>query len=129
MAIVVGAPVPYAGRLYNCSVVICEGRIAGIVPKIHLSNEDKRIFASGCDFQNSAKDFEIRYAGQKCPVSPDLQFRIGAAVFAVETTPLLAVSKKLDTKGLICFPLTVMLRPVTTVSLPSYFVYISPSNE
>ena len=85
MAIVVGAPVPYAGRLFNCSVVICEGRIAGIVPKIHLSNEDKRIFASGCDFQNSAKDFEIRYAGQKCPVSPDLQFKIGAAVFAVET--------------------------------------------
>ena len=85
MVMTVGAPVPYAGRLYNCSIVIRDGRIAGIVPKIHLSNEDKRIFSSGSDFLNADKDFEIRYAGQKCPISPDLQFKVGDTVFAVET--------------------------------------------
>ena len=30
MVMIVGAPVPYAGRLYNCSIVIRDGRIAGI---------------------------------------------------------------------------------------------------
>ena len=85
MVIVVGAPIPYGGRIYNCSVVIHDGIISGIVPKVHLSSDEQRVFSSGDDFRNSDNVYEIRYAGMKCSISPDLQFKVGDAVFAVET--------------------------------------------
>ena len=85
MAIVAGAPVPYGGHLYNCSIVICDGCIKGIVPKINITQKEQRVFSSGSDFAQSGCSCEIRYAGQKCAISPDLQFKIGDAVFAVET--------------------------------------------
>ena len=85
IAIIAGAPVPYGSNLYNCSIVIYDGSIKGIVPKVHLSQTDMRIFSSGSDFTASGAQYEIRYAGQKCPISPNLQFKIGDAVFAVET--------------------------------------------
>ena len=48
--IVVGAPVPYRSRLYDCAVVIRNGNVKGIVPKIYVSPEESRLFASGSDF-------------------------------------------------------------------------------
>ena len=36
MAIVVGAPVPHNGRLYNCAVIIKDGEVKGIVPKTYI---------------------------------------------------------------------------------------------
>ena len=85
MAIVIGAPVPYGGRLYNCSIVIADGEIKGIVPKVHINQTEHRTFSSGNDFAASESVLEIRYAGHKCRISPNLQFMIGGAVFAVET--------------------------------------------
>ena len=85
MAIIAGAPVPYGSHLYNCSIVIYDGSIKGIVPKIYLSQTEMRIFSSGSDFTAAGVKLEVRYAGQKCPIAPNLQFRIGDAVFAVET--------------------------------------------
>src|SRR4029453_11058335 len=35
---VVGAPLRWRGRLYNCGVVIHRGRLLGIVPKLFLPN-------------------------------------------------------------------------------------------
>ena len=35
-AIIVGAPVPFRGRLYNCAIVLRNGNVKGIVPKIYL---------------------------------------------------------------------------------------------
>lgn len=34
----VGAPISSGGRLYNCAVAICGGRILGIVPKTYIPN-------------------------------------------------------------------------------------------
>ena len=85
MAIIAGAPVPYGSHLYNCSIVIYDGSIKGIVPKLYLSQTEMRIFSSGSDFTAAGVQLEVRYAGQKCPIAPNLQFRIGDAVFAVET--------------------------------------------
>ena len=85
MAIVVGAPGPYAGSLYNCSIVIYDGTIQGIVPKVYLSDTDRRTFASGSDILKTGSDMRIRYADQTCTISPSMQFCIGDAVFAVET--------------------------------------------
>ena len=54
VTVVVGAPVRFADRLYNCAVVIRNGNIKGIVPKIYLPtyNEyyESRWFSSGKDF-------------------------------------------------------------------------------
>ncbi|ADU65161.1 NAD+ synthetase [Desulfurispirillum indicum S5] len=38
-ALVVGAPLPQQGRLYNCALVIQRGHILGAVPKTHLPNK------------------------------------------------------------------------------------------
>ena len=102
MTIVAGAPVPYRSRLYSCAVVIRNGNIKGIVPKTYLSAEESRWFASGTDFLSESvrndgvllsngKDTvregycgEIRYAGQRTNISPDMIFGIGHATFAVE---------------------------------------------
>ncbi len=102
ITVVIGAPVPYRSKLYNCAIVIRNGNIKGIVPKTCISPEESRWFASGRDFLsadvrndggllNNGKDCfrdgycgEIRYAGQKCNISPNMLFGIGDATFAVE---------------------------------------------
>lgn len=54
IVVVVGMPVEYFNKLYNCAVVIYDGKIKGVVPKIHIANYnefyEKRWFASGSDF-------------------------------------------------------------------------------
>ncbi len=102
LTILVGAPVPYRCRLYSCAIVIRNGNIKGIVPKTYISTEESRIFSSGADFLSkdvrndgallcNGKDSvregylgEIRYAGQRCNISPDLIFGLGHSTFAVE---------------------------------------------
>ena len=84
---VVGAPVRYAGRLYNCAVVLHDGRIAGIVPKVFLPmyNEfyESRWFASGTDFLGASATC-VPYAGQTVQMAPNQLFTVGDATFAVE---------------------------------------------
>ena len=74
IAVVVGAPVRKRNKLYNCAVVIADGKIAGSVPKIYLPdyNEfyESRWFTSGSDFLD---------AGEKTPI-----FTIGGVPFCVE---------------------------------------------
>ncbi len=102
VTIVVGAPVPYRSRLYDCAVIIRNGNVKGIVPKTYVSASERRWFASGADFlsadvrndgelMDNGKDTvrngfcgEIRYAGQRCNISPNMLFGIGGTTFAVE---------------------------------------------
>ena len=102
LTIVVGAPVSYRCYLYSCAVVIRNGNIKGIVPKTYITAEEGRIFRSGADFLSTdvrndgamlcnGKDSvregyfgEIRYAGQRCNISPDLIFGLGHSTFAIE---------------------------------------------
>ncbi len=101
-AIVVGAPVPYRSRLYNCAIVIRNGNVKGIVPKTYVPAAESRWFSSGMDFLSAdvrsdggllsnGKDTvregfcgEIRYAGQLCNISPNMLLKVGEATFAVE---------------------------------------------
>lgn len=59
ICVAVGMPVPFYNSLYNCAVIILDGKILGIVPKIHLANYnefyEKRWFASGADFKSCQK--------------------------------------------------------------------------
>ena len=50
--IVVGAPLRWQGRLYNCALVINGGRLEAVVPKCYLSSEELRWFAPGDDVAN-----------------------------------------------------------------------------
>ena len=85
MAIVVGAPIPFNGRLYDCAIVIKDGEVKGIVPKTYLPSHgeycESRWFASGNDLRHGP---EISYAGFKCIISPNQIFEIGQTSFAVE---------------------------------------------
>lgn len=102
ITIVTGSPVPYRSRLYSCAIVIRNGSIKGIVPKTYITPEESRWFSSGSDFLSpevrndgymlsNGKDCvregfcgEIRYAGQRCNISPNLLFGIGSSTFAIE---------------------------------------------
>ena len=106
VTVVVGAPVRYNDKLYNCAVIIRNGTVCGIVPKIYLPNYNEfyesRWFATGADFLSgnvhnegsfldNGRDFvregfcgEITYAGRRCNISPNMLFNVGEATFAVE---------------------------------------------
>lgn len=106
LTMVVGVPVRVAGNLYNCAAVIHNGKLSGLVPKIHLPgyNEfyESRWFSSGADFlydtepatapvyddakncSSLAAGAEIIYAGAKVNVFPNLLFNVGRSTFAIE---------------------------------------------
>ena len=106
VTVVVGAPVRLRGRLYNCAIVIRNGGIKGMVPKIYLPTyaefDESRWFASGADFlspsahtsgrmTDDGKDFclegfeaSVRYAGIRCNISPNLLFTVGRTTFGIE---------------------------------------------
>ena len=72
--LLVGAPLLYRGRVYNCALAIHRGRLLGVVPKIHLPNYrefyEKRHFASGAGIV----DAEIIVGGYRAPFGTDLLF-------------------------------------------------------
>lgn len=85
MAVLVGMPVAVRNKLYNCAVVIKDGRILGAVPKKNLANYnefyEKRWFASGNDISSVET---ISLAGSQCPVG-DMLFDLGGgALLGVE---------------------------------------------
>ena len=49
LTVVVGLPVRYGTKLYNCAAVISRGEVSGFVPKTSLTAAEKRWFASGSD--------------------------------------------------------------------------------
>src|SRR5688572_3772809 len=59
--LLIGAPLRFDGKLFNCAVVIYQGRILGIVPKSYLPNYrefyEKRQFASARDAVKGEVDF------------------------------------------------------------------------
>ncbi len=72
--LLVGAPLRYAGRVYNCALAIHRGRLLGVVPKTHLPNYrefyEKRHFASGAGMMGA----EITVGAQRAPFGADLLF-------------------------------------------------------
>lgn len=72
--LLIGAPLRFEGKLFNCAVVIYRGSILGIVPKTYLPNYrefyEKRQFTSA----RSAIAREVRLLGQTVPFGNDLIF-------------------------------------------------------
>ncbi|HVS11756.1 MAG TPA: NAD(+) synthase [Planctomycetota bacterium] len=73
--LVVGAPLRFDGRLFNCAVVLHAGQALGVVPKSYLPSYrefyEKRQFAAARD----ALAGEVELLGRRVPFGPDLIFR------------------------------------------------------
>jgi NAD+ synthase (glutamine-hydrolysing) len=73
--LIVGAPLQFEARLFNCAVVVYRGRILGVVPKSYLPNYrefyEKRQFTSG----RQAICREVLVAGERAPFGNDLVFQ------------------------------------------------------
>lgn len=87
---VVGLPVRFRGRLYNCAAVVQCGEILGIVPKCYIPNYneyyERRWFSSALDI-DVAKGSEyntVNISGREIPFGINLLFRIGNARLGVE---------------------------------------------
>ncbi len=72
--LLVGAPLRFENRLFNCAIIIHQGKILGIVPKSYLPNYrefyEKRQFASARD----AIHGEVTLFGKSIPFGNDLIF-------------------------------------------------------
>lgn len=72
--LLVGAPLRFEGKLFNCALVIHRGRLLGIVPKTYIPNYreyyEKRQFTSGRD----AVAREVQFLGERIPFGRDLIF-------------------------------------------------------
>tara|TARA_R110002073_G_scaffold94388_8_gene219555 strand:+ start:1206 stop:3143 length:1938 start_codon:yes stop_codon:yes gene_type:complete len=72
--LVVGLPVLFRDRLYNCAAVVVNGKVEGIVPKTFIPNSgeyyEQRWFASG----ESVANQEVTFLGQNVPFGVDILF-------------------------------------------------------
>jgi NAD+ synthase (glutamine-hydrolysing) len=73
-ALIVGAPLRFEGKLFNCAVTVYRGRVLGITPKTYLPNYrefyEKRQFTSG----RNAVSREVMFLGEVVPFGADLIF-------------------------------------------------------
>ena len=81
---IIGMPIYYKNNLYNCAVVIANGKICGIVPKSYIPNYsefyESRWFTEGRDIRNA----EITICGQRVRFGADLLFDVHGTRFGVE---------------------------------------------
>lgn len=72
--LLVGAPLRFEGKLFNCAVVVYGGRVLGVVPKSYLPNYrefyERRQFTPG----RYAASREVRFLGETVPFGNDLLF-------------------------------------------------------
>jgi NAD+ synthase (glutamine-hydrolysing) len=83
--IVFGAPVQYSNALYNCAVVMHQGRIKGVVPKKILSNSmvnEQRWFTSGNTLPDNVT---VRIATLEATILKEAIFTTGYYSFGIET--------------------------------------------
>ncbi len=99
--LVVGAPLLFQNRLYNCAVYLSNGKIIGIVPKSFIPNYgefyEARWFASGKEITGQT----LMIQGEKVPFGVDilLQDENSSAVIASEICEDLWVGYKPSTKA------------------------------
>ena len=84
IAVLIGAPVPYKNSLYNCALLLRDGQVQGMVPKVHLANYnefyEKRWFSSGAEVTEDMAEL----LGEPVPVLPRAVFRVGGTLLGVE---------------------------------------------
>ena len=82
---IIGAPIYVCGALYNCALVVQQGRILGIIPKCYIPNygefNERRWFSTG---YNLRMEDNIQYAGQSVHIGSYQIFHTGRYAFGVE---------------------------------------------
>jgi NAD+ synthase (glutamine-hydrolysing) len=72
--LLIGAPLRFEQRLFNCAVVIYQGKVLGVVPKSYLPNYrefyEKRQFSAA----RNALASEVEFLGERVPFGNDLLF-------------------------------------------------------
>ena len=82
MVVIVGAPLQSDNNLYNCAIVLYEGKVLGVVPKINLPNTgefyEKRWFTSGRSTlpQIELWDGEVPFGKDLLFITPKFSFGI-----------------------------------------------------
>lgn len=83
--VIAGAPVCFRNSLYNCAIVMHNGKIAGIAAKNILNNshgyEESRHFASGSSIPCGSY---TTYAGQETAIGAGIIFSTPAFTFGIE---------------------------------------------
>ena len=83
LTVAVGLPLVIGGQMYNCGVLLSDGKVHGIVPKTYLPNYkefyERRWFSSSEDlYQKQVSTKEIGLSGDyDIPVGRDLLFKLG----------------------------------------------------
>ncbi|WP_407180586.1 NAD(+) synthase [Bradyrhizobium sp. STM 3562] len=102
--LVIGAPLRFGARIYNCAVVIHRGRILGVVPKTYLPTYrefyEGRHFASGAGMAG----LEIAIAQTRAPFGVDL-------LFEAEDVPALTIGVE------ICEDMWIPVTPASELAL------------
>ena len=75
--LLIGAPLRFEQRLFNCGVIVYRGRVLGVAPKTYLPNyrefyERRQFSAAG-----HAVGKEVPFLGETVPFGNDLLFRAG----------------------------------------------------
>jgi NAD+ synthase (glutamine-hydrolysing) len=74
--LLIGAPLLFDGRLFNCGIVVYRGQVLGIIPKTYLPTYrefyEKRQFAAA----GEAVTQEVAFLGHEVPFGNDLLFEV-----------------------------------------------------
>ena len=73
--LLVGAPLRFDGRLFNCAVALQQGRCLGIIPKSYLPNFREFYEARQFAPARLRVSSEVSFLGETVPFTPDLIFR------------------------------------------------------
>ena len=103
---IVGLPVRYNSRLYNCAAVVAEGTLCGVVPKSYCNDT---LFAAGRGTENRY----IELCNQMVPFGSDLIFSFDGVKFGIEigedSTQIITPSAEMASAGanlLLCLSAT-----------------------
>ena len=79
LTVVVGLPVRVGSRLYNCASVIARGLVAGLVPKTHLTEPERRWFSPAEDLWLAPEDLGLVHSQDyyTVPMKANQLFRLG----------------------------------------------------
>lgn len=114
--LIVGAPLRFGNRIYNCAVVIHRGSILGVVPKSYLPTYrefyEGRHFASGAGIAGET----IAFGGLHAPFGTDL-------MFAAEDVPGLTIGVE------ICEDMWIPVTPASELALAGASVLINLSGS
>lgn len=112
--VVIGLPLRWRDRLYNCAAVCCQGEILGVIPKRFLPHRGEFYETRWFTPASTEDNHVITLCGQAVPFGSDLLFKVAG--------------DKPFTIGLeICEDLWAVIPPSSTQALAGAILFLNPS--